>query len=370
MFNPLKFHWALPIEAAKKNEAQADRSGGIDLEALVEFVSCADKLQIESLLTPFGFHMPDPIALLGRLSAHTERVGFMLAYRAGLMSPTLFVQQVNTLSHLFNGRISLNIICGYSPVEQGYYGDFLSHDERFERAGEYLDICSALWNATNPVSYAGKHYQLQDAQLNTKFTSLRSEVRQPKIYLSGNSKIANHTASQHAQCWLRYGDTPEKIVASHSSIAQTEYKPRIPIGLRMSVIVRQTREESIEAAFRVVENPDLKWKEFIKTVVDKSDSVAVKSTYELAEKANSEWLGPNLWSGAVPYRGGPALALVGNYDEVANEIMRYKFAGVSEFILSGWPTLAEMQGFCDNVLPRVRAMEQLESSIEVQEYAV
>ncbi|MEH2062643.1 MAG: LLM class flavin-dependent oxidoreductase [Nostoc sp.] len=363
MFNPLEFHWALPLEAAKKNEAQADHSGGIDLEALLEFVSCADKLQIESLLTPFGFHMPDPVALLGRLSAHTERVGFMLAYRSGLMSPTLFVQQVNTLSHLFNGRISLNIICGFSPVEQAYYGDFLSHDERFERAGEYLEICSTLWNTTNPLSYAGKHYQLKDAQLNTKFTSLRSGVRQPKIYLSGNSKIANHTASQHAQCWLRYGDTPEKIAASHSSSAQTDHQPRIPIGLRMSVITRQTREESIEAAFRVVENPDLKWKEFIQTVVDKSDSVAIKSTYELAQKTNSEWLGPNLWSGAVPYRGGPALALVGSFDEVAKEIMRYKFAGVSEFILSGWPTLAEMQGFCKNVLPRVRAMEQLESSI-------
>lgn len=369
MLNQLEFHWALPIEAAKKNEAQADRSGGIDLETLLEFVSCADKLQIESLLTPFGFHMPDPVAFLGRLSAHTERVGFMLAYRSGLMSPTLFVQQFNTLSHLLNGRISLNMICGFSPVEQAYYGDFLSHDERFERAGEYLDICAALWNATSPVNYAGKHYQLKDAQLNTKFTSLRPGVRQPKIYLSGNSTIANHTASQHAQCWLRYGDTPEKIAERHSSSIQIDHAPRIRTGLRMSVIARQTREKSIEAAFRVVENPDLKWKDFIQTVVAKSDSVAVKSTYELAQKTNSEWLGPNLWSGAVPYRGGPALALVGSFDEVANELMRYKSVGVSEFILSGWPTLAEMQSFCKNVLPRVRAMEQLESSVEVQECA-
>ncbi|MGL4884519.1 MAG: LLM class flavin-dependent oxidoreductase, partial [Waterburya sp.] len=195
MFNSLKFHWALPIEAAKKNEAQMDRSGKIDFETLLEFVSCADQLQIESLLTPFGFHMPDPIPLLGRLSAYTERIGFMLAYRSGLMSPTLFVQQVNTLSHLLNGRISLNTICGFSPVEQAYYGDFLSHDERFERAAEYLEICSALWRVTSPFNYKGKYYQLKDAQLNTKFMALHPELFQPKIYLSGNSKIANHTAA-------------------------------------------------------------------------------------------------------------------------------------------------------------------------------
>jgi alkanesulfonate monooxygenase len=365
MFNPLKFHWALPIEAAKKNEAQADHSGGIDLEALLEFVSCADKLPIESLLTPFGFHMPDPIALLGRLSAHTDRIGFMLAYRSGLMSPTLFVQHVNTLSQLLQGRISLNMICGFSPIEQAYYGDFLSHDERFDRAGEYLDICSALWNATSPVNYAGKHYQLKDAQLNTKFASPHMGVCQPKIYLSGNSTIATHTAAQYAQCWLRYGDTPEKIAERHRSIAHSQNGRTMGTGLRMSVIARPTREAAIEAAFRVVENPDLKWKDFIRTVVDKSDSVAIKSTYELAEKTPSDWLGPNLWSGAVPYRGGPALALVGSFDEVANEILHYKLAGVSEFILSGWSTLAEMQSFCENVLPHVRAIEKTELLIKV-----
>jgi alkanesulfonate monooxygenase len=357
MLSPLKFHWALPIETAKKNEAQADHSGGIDIDALLEFVSCADKLPIESLLTPFGFHMPDPMALLGRLSAHTERIGFMLAYRSGLMSPTLFVQHVNTLSNLLKGPISLNMICGFSPVEQAYYGDFLSHDERFKRAGEYIDICSALWGSTSPVNYTGKYYQLKDAQLNTRFNSPHLGVNQPKIYLSGNSTIASHTAARQAQCWLRYGDTPEKIAERHRSITKSQDGLDIGMGLRMSVIARQTREESLEAAFRVVENPDLKWKEFIRTVVDKSDSVAIKSTYDLAEKSKTEWLGSNLWAGAVPYRGGPALALVGSFDEVANEIMLYKFAGVSEFILSGWPTLSEMQSFCKNVLPRVYALE-------------
>ncbi|XWK88766.1 MAG: LLM class flavin-dependent oxidoreductase [Phormidium sp.] len=365
MSNQLEFHWLLSLELAKKNESQANSSGGINLETHLEFVSCADKLPIESLLTAFSFHIPDPMVLLGRLSAHTERVGFMLAYRPGLMSPTLFVQQVNTLSHLLNGRVSLNMICGAYPVEQAYYGDFLSHDERFERAAEYLEICSGLWNATSSLNYAGKYYQLKDAQLSTKFTSLNLGVRQPKIYLSGNSKIANHTASEHAQCWLRYGDTPEKIAESNNLIAQSNGVAMIRTGLRMSVIARQTREEAIEAAFRLVESSDVKWKEFMSKMIQKSDSVAYKSTYELAEKANSEWLGPNLWSGAVPYRGGAALALVGSFDEVANELMLYKSAGVSEFILSGWPMLAEMQNFCKNVVPRVRVMEQLEFSAEI-----
>ena len=93
-----RVHWALPVDAKSNGkEAQADHSGQVDLDKLVRFVRQADESPIESLLTPFGFHMPDPFPLLGMLSQVSRRVKYLLAYRPGLMSPTLFVQQVNTL---------------------------------------------------------------------------------------------------------------------------------------------------------------------------------------------------------------------------------------------------------------------------------
>ena len=42
---------------------------------------------------------------------------------------------------LTGGRVSLNIVAGHSPDEQRYYGDFLTHDERYERTDEFLTIC-------------------------------------------------------------------------------------------------------------------------------------------------------------------------------------------------------------------------------------
>lgn len=66
---------------------------------------------------------PDPMVLLGWLARECKTIRFMLAHRSGLMSPTLFTQQVNTFSHLLKGRIHLNMIAGFSPAEQAYYGE-------------------------------------------------------------------------------------------------------------------------------------------------------------------------------------------------------------------------------------------------------
>ena len=57
----------------------------------------------------------------------------------------MLVQQINTLSVLTRGRVSLNIVAGHTPHEQRYYGDFLAHDERYERTDEFLTICRRFW---------------------------------------------------------------------------------------------------------------------------------------------------------------------------------------------------------------------------------
>ena len=43
--------------------------------------------------------------------------------RSGSQSPAVFVQQINTLSALTDGRVSLNVVAGHSPAEQRFYGD-------------------------------------------------------------------------------------------------------------------------------------------------------------------------------------------------------------------------------------------------------
>jgi alkanesulfonate monooxygenase len=55
---------------------------------------------------------------------------------------------------------------------------------------------------------------------------------------------------------------------------------------------------------------------------------------------------------------GPALAMIGGYDEVAAAILKFKVIGLGEMILSGWPTKAEFMIFDREVLTRVHFLEE------------
>ena len=100
--------------------ARAVQSGVPDLSQHVAFCRQAEASGMDSLLTAFGFHRADPIALASALGVLTERITFMVAARSGVCTPTLLVQQINTLSALTGGRVSLNIVAGHSPHEQRY----------------------------------------------------------------------------------------------------------------------------------------------------------------------------------------------------------------------------------------------------------
>ena len=75
------------------------------------------------------------------------------------------------------------------------------------------------------------------------------------------------------------------------------------------------------------------------------------------EIAETEWLSRSLWAGATRVLGATATALVGSPDEIAAEILRFKAAGISQFIFHGWPKLDEMRRFGREVIPRIRKLE-------------
>jgi alkanesulfonate monooxygenase len=353
---PLRFHWRLPhggetVGAARIEQANLPAIGLPDLVAQLPFCRRAEECGIDSLLTDFGFAKPDPILLAAALGLGTEKIKFIVAYRSGLLSPTTFVQQLNTLSSLINGRFSLNIVAGYSPEEQRSYGDFLSHDERYERTDEFLSICHSFWRREGEVNFTGKYYWVENGKLSTPFVS--SNRNSPEIFIAGSSAPARKLAVRQGTCWMRLGDAPANLRADTLEIS----RQGIDVGLRLSVIARPTRQEAIEAANALVADFEIKAKE--KQFVQSTDSKSIKATYDLAQQ---EWLTPYLWTGAVRSYGTTAIALVGSPEDVAAGIMEYQQIGVSQFILSGWPKLESMTYFGKEILPIIREKEmKLES---------
>jgi alkanesulfonate monooxygenase len=352
----LKFHWRLLQGGEMRSlttraTGASQRATGLpDLEHQIEFCRQAETSGITGLLTDVGASKPDPILLAAALGLATQRIEFIVAYRSGLTLPTTFVQQLNTLSALVNGRVSLNIVAGHSPVEQRSYGDYLAHHERYARTEEFLAICHAFWKNDGPVNYHGKYYSIDQGKLNTPFLSPTRSF--PELLIGGGSEEARDLAISQGTVWMRLADTPENLQSSVAPVLAAGKE----VGLRMSIITRPTREDAVQAAHALLSglDPAMRDRENEARFINKSDSVSISATYALAEK---EWLNSWLWMGAVRTHGAPAVSLVGSFEEVAQALIEYARIGVTQFILSGWPKLDEMILFGSEILPRVRRIE-------------
>ena len=352
----LTFHWSLSQAGQPLRRAQAtvDQSGLIPFEAQLALCRRAEECGIDSMLMAIGFARPDPTILAASLAAETSSIKFMVACRAGIVSPTLFVQQVNTLSAVSGGRVHVNMVVGHTPQELGYYGDFLDHDSRYDRADEFLEICRRFWAGPGPVTFAGRYYRIEGGTLQTPFLSPTSDA--PEIFLGGSSDRAADLAGRHASCLWRLAREPARFREESDVLLRSGTE----LGLLVSLIARPTGAEAIRAAEDLIAPFGEETRAVHRNFANASDSIGFRSTYALAEGGDGPWRGGCLWVGAVPYLGAPAVALVGSYDDVARALIEYELHGVSQVLFMGWPDIDEMTLFGREVLPRVREWEAAE----------
>ncbi|HKO58040.1 MAG TPA: LLM class flavin-dependent oxidoreductase [Thermoanaerobaculia bacterium] len=340
----MRIHWRLP-HGSDPPSPLGDCSLP-DLARQIPFCREAEALGFDSLLIDFGIDKADPLLLAAALGMATTRMRFIIACRSGLTAPTMFVQQLNTLSTLIGGRFALNVVAGSTPDEQRRYGDWAEHDERWERTDEFLTIARNLWRG-GEHDFDGRWYRISKAAVKTPFRA--HDGRQaPEIYVGGSSPAALAVARKHADCSLMPVDVPARIAAQVAPILAAGKEA----GIRASVIARRTRAEALEAAesFRTSAPVDAPARQRVH--VDRSDSQMIRGAYA---RAADEWPLPWLWKGAVRAYGAMSVAIVGSYDEVADALLAYRAAGVAQCILAGTPKLDEMRIFGAEVMGRVRA---------------
>jgi alkanesulfonate monooxygenase len=353
MDRPLRFHWSLSQAGDKLRRAQATEkmSGLFDLAQQVEVCRHAEQNGIESLLMAIGFTRPDPLQLAIAIGLQTEKIKFMVACRSGLISPTFFVQQLNTVSALLPGRILLNVVCGHTPHELRYYGDFLDHDARYRRTSEFLAVCQGLWSGAFPYNFHGEYYKIENARLHTPF--LGNATNAPEIFIGGNSAEAAGLAMEHGSCLWRFPAAPGDLEREITPVLQQG----VEVGYLTSIIARPTRDEALAAAAKLVASVGQESRTVHQQFAARVDSEGFRSVYEMA-LGDSAWITPCLWTGAVPYLGPPSIALVGSFKEIADAIMEYKQRGITQFLFMGWPDREEINYFGAGVLPLIRAHEK------------
>jgi alkanesulfonate monooxygenase len=338
--------------------AAADRPPSIDY--LGQIARSAEQLGFEAALTPTGTWCEDAWLVTAALISQTQRLKFLVAFRPGLVSPTLAAQMAATYQRISGGRLLLNVVTGGQADEQARFGDYLSHDERYARTGEFLAIVRGAWTG-RPFDLAGEHYQVKGA------TVMRPPDPLPGIYFGGSSPAAGPVAAQYADVYLTWGEPPAQVaekIAWIRGLAENERRDGIGLlrfGIRLHVITRDTEDDAWAEASRLLGYLDPAEIESAQRTLARSESVgqarmsALHAAYrDGGGSARNLEIYPHLWAGVGLVRGGAGTALVGSHQQVADLIEEYAALGIEEFILSGYPHLEEAYWFGEGVLPELR----------------
>jgi FMN-dependent oxidoreductase (nitrilotriacetate monooxygenase family) len=159
----------------------------------------------------------DPLQLVPAMAAFTRNLGFGVTASIAFEHPFPFARRMTTLDHLTKGRAGWNIVTSYLDSGARNLGAarLLDHDNRYDVADEYLDVCYKLWEGsweddavirdaernvyTDPrkvheIRHDGRYFKVPGA-----FVSEPSPQRTPVLYQAGASSRGRDFAAKHAE---------------------------------------------------------------------------------------------------------------------------------------------------------------------------
>jgi alkanesulfonate monooxygenase len=355
-------HWFLPTSGDGRvivERFHANRSPGPgaprdpDIGYLAQVARAAEQLEFEGVLTPTGTWCEDAWLSTAALIRETTRLKFLVAFRPGVISPTLAAQMAGTYQRISGGRLLLNVVTGGDAIEQRRFGDWHDHDARYARTDEFLTIVRGVWTGT-PFSFHGDHLRVDGATL------LAAPDPVPQVYFGGSSPAALPVAARHADVYLTWGEPPEQVAGKIAKVRELAERAgrKVRFGIRLHTLSRDSSAEAWAEAGKLLDALEPEQVRRAQQQLAASESVGQQRMVALhrgvaGNGVRALEIYPNLWAGIGLVRGGAGTALVGNHTEVADRIEEYHTLGIEEFILSGYPHLEEAYWFAEGVRPEL-----------------
>ncbi len=189
-----------------------------------------------------GHQVPvnDPLLLVPALAQVTTQLGFAVTISATYEPPFAHARRMSTVDHLTKGRIGWNVVTSYLDNAARNFGldGQIAHDERYERADEYLEVCYQLWEGsweddavlrdrhrgifTDPakvhyIDHDGRYFRVPGPHLCEP-----SAQRTPVIFAATGSPRGKLFAGKHAEAVFLASSSVEKVrddIAEIRSIA-------------------------------------------------------------------------------------------------------------------------------------------------------
>jgi alkanesulfonate monooxygenase len=273
----------------------------------------------------------DPWLIAQTIIESTERLCPLIAMQPVYMHPYTAAKMVATLGFMHSRRVWLNVVAGGFKNDLAALGDETPHDERYERATEYVQVMLGLL-AGEVTTLAGRYYGVK----NLRMTPPLPEKLQPGVLISGSSPAGFAAARAIGAVPVKYPKSPSEEEVIEET---TEF------GVRIGIIARETEEEAWRIAHErfpedrkgriahsvAMKVSDSRWHRQL----SRGDADAGGSGD--GQEPDPYWLVPfQNYKTFCPY-------LVGAYDHIAELVAGYIRLGAKTFILDIPPSQEELR---------------------------
>jgi FMN-dependent oxidoreductase (nitrilotriacetate monooxygenase family) len=216
----------------------------------------------------YGNHGPkhDPLSLLPILGKLTDHIGLIATASTSFYPPFMLARTMATLSHLSGGRTGWNIVTSSEDLAAQNFGieGLPDHDERYDRADEYVEVINALLSSWEPdaqvmdrasdtfvdgskvhtVDFVGKYYRSR-GPLNT----LAPFGGRPVYCQAGSSPRGRRFAAKHADTVLVSVNGIEAMKKYRQEVRSAMVAAgRDPDAMKILFIVAPTIADTLEEA--------------------------------------------------------------------------------------------------------------------------
>lgn len=330
----------------------------------------------------------DPMVPVSAMAYATEHLGFAFTSSVLQSHPFPFARQMSTLDHLTKGRIGWNVVTSYleSGARSVGQAGLPPHDERYDIADEYVDVCYQLWESSweddavirdrqrgiyadptkvHEVRHEGRYFTVHGCHL-----SEPSPQRTPVLYQAGGSPRGRQFAARHAECVFVTGPAPaivgQLVKETRACASQYGRSPEDPLFfMYLKVITGATETEAQRKYHEFLEQVNYDgalallsgWSGVDCSQLDPDqpfeyiETNAVRTLFQSLAKADPQRRRTvrDLTKSVGIGGGGPVL--VGAPEQIVDKLMEWITAGVDGFNLAYAITPGTFVDFIDGVVP-------------------
>jgi alkanesulfonate monooxygenase len=315
------------IEVFSTTPQSKDRPRETYVQQVIDVARWSEEAGCTAILVYTDNSLVDAWLVSQIILQNTKKLCPLVAVQPVYMHPYTVAKMVSTFAHLYQRRIYLNLVAGGFKNDLIALNDNTPHDDRYLRLVEYTTIIRMLLSSPDPVTFAGKYYKVQALRMTP---ALPPELF-PGFLISGSSEAGLAAAKAIGAMPVQY----PKPSREYQSAAGNPDRA----GIRVGIIARPTSAEAWSAAIERFPG-DRKGQLAHQLAMRLSDSVWHKQLSEMTRENGDQqgvyWMWPfENYQTFCPY-------LVGNYEEVADELSRYIRSGYQTFILDIPPAQEEL----------------------------